>query len=308
MVPAQKQFGVLNDHVLLQSGVERLDKIDLSKVEAFSLCCENMQTSSPIKKIISRVVLVTDSGQRVLDTLVSSQDQVPAGEKVVVKDGLKTKLHLLADARGPKLQECIDVITFLIRGKKLVGYHLPMKLADVGIMSQFQQESMVKLEKNFDIVSKKFAGGPVTSSDFKNIEKNANAKKLHVSNIHDIAKIFNRDQSSQAQIPFGTLCINELNLSHQKRGYPYVYTEAKISMALYLRWKDLKDGKATSFITADDKENFNPNEKVEEDSDAVLRSIQHFQDKSQPIELGSSAMIRFLIEDHVKKEFKSVMA
>ena len=62
VVPAQKQFGVLNDHILLQSGVERLDKIDLSKVEAFSLCCENMQTSSPIKKIISRVVLVTDSG------------------------------------------------------------------------------------------------------------------------------------------------------------------------------------------------------------------------------------------------------
>ena len=93
----------MNDHILLQTGAERLDKIDLSKVEAFSLCCENMQTTSTIKKIISRVVLVTDSGERVFDTLVSSDGQVPPGEKVVVKDGLKTKLHLLADARGPLL-------------------------------------------------------------------------------------------------------------------------------------------------------------------------------------------------------------
>ena len=105
-----------------------------------------------------------------------------------------------------------------------------------------------------------------------------------------------------------TLCVNELNLCHQKRGYPYIYTEAKISMALYLRWKDLKDGKATNFVPTEDKENFNPNEKVEEDSDAILRSIKNFSDKSAPIELGSSAMIRFLIEDYVKKEFKGVMS
>ena len=52
---------------------------------------------------------------------------------------------------------------------------------------------MVMLEKNFDIVSKKFAGGPLNSTHSKNIDKNANAKKLHVQNIHDIAKIFNRD-------------------------------------------------------------------------------------------------------------------
>ena len=72
---------------------------------------------------------------------------------------------------------------------------------------------MVSLEKHFDVVSSKFASGPIDSSDFKNLDKNANAKKLHVSNIHDVAKIFNRDPSSQVQIPFGTLCINELNLS-----------------------------------------------------------------------------------------------
>ena len=103
VVPAQKHFGVLNDHILQQSGCEKLTKIDLSKVQAFSLSCENMQTSSSTVKIISRICLVTDQGQRVLDTLVSSFEQVPTGEKVVVKDGLKTKLHLLADARGPKL-------------------------------------------------------------------------------------------------------------------------------------------------------------------------------------------------------------
>ena len=79
-------------------------------------------------------------------------------------------------------------------------------------------------------------------------------------------------------------------------------------MALYLRWKDLREGKATAFQTVEDKENINPNENSEEDQDAVLRSIENFHDKSKPIELGSSAMIRFLIEDYVKKEFKTHMA
>ena len=60
-------------------------------------------------------------------------------------------------------------------------------------------------------------------------------------NLYDIAKIFNRDQS-QIQIPFDILCLKELNMLHKRRPYPFVYTEAKISMALYQRWLALKTG------------------------------------------------------------------
>ena len=67
------------------------------------------------------------------------------------------------------------------------------------------------------------------------------AYDLKVENMHDVAKIFNRTEA-QIQIPFDQLCINELNLAYKNKGYPYLYTQAKVSMALYLRWKALKEG------------------------------------------------------------------
>ena len=36
--------------------------------------------------------------------------------------------------------------------------------------------------------------------------------------------------------------MNELNLMYKKKGYPYLFTEAKVAMALYARWKALKEG------------------------------------------------------------------
>ena len=35
-----------------------------------------------------------------------------------------------------------------------------------------------------------------------------------------------------------------------RRPYPFGFSEAKISMALYLRWRDLKDGKGAEFEKA----------------------------------------------------------
>ena len=61
-------------------------------------------------------------------------------------------------------------------------------------------------------------------------------------NMFDIAKIFNRDTHMQQQIPFDILCANELNLICKKKSYPFVLTEAKISMALYQKWVFLKNG------------------------------------------------------------------
>lgn len=53
----------------------------------------------------------------------------------------------------------------------------------------------------------------------------------------DISKVFNEVKNSQVQYSFEELCNRQLNLSfYGKKVYPFAYTEAKLSMALYLRW------------------------------------------------------------------------
>ena len=99
---------------------------------------ETLATSNPLKKGVPRVVLVDDQGNRVLDTLVKPQTLLQ-GEKYVVKEGLKTKLCQLATEKGPSLESVIQVIKFLVRDKPLCGYHLPMKLVDLGLMKSRQE-------------------------------------------------------------------------------------------------------------------------------------------------------------------------
>ena len=93
------------------------------------------------------------------------------------------------------------------------------------------------------------------------------------------------------------LCSNELNLNYKKRGYPFVHTEAKISMALYLRWVELKyeeqSAEDEDFLA--DKENIKPSLTQEE-----MKEIEEkYADKSNPIELNSGEFIQFLIKESV---------
>lgn len=60
---------------------------------------------------------------------------------MVTKEGLKTQLMKLGEEKGPPLEILRELITDLIKDKKVVGYHLPMKLTDIGIMNQFSHVS-----------------------------------------------------------------------------------------------------------------------------------------------------------------------
>ena len=99
---------------------------------------ETLATSNPLKKGVPRIVLVDDQGNRVLDTLVKPE-VLGAKEKYVIKEGLKTKLCQLATEKGPSLETVVKVIKFLVRDKPLCGYHLPIKLADLGLMKSKQE-------------------------------------------------------------------------------------------------------------------------------------------------------------------------
>lgn len=76
---------------------------------------------------------------------------------------------------------------------------------------------------------------------------------LQFKDLYDTAKIFNRDARSQIQIPFDTLITSELNLMYKKAkgsGH-YAFSEAKVSMALFHRWLDLKNGMSAEHKAVD---------------------------------------------------------
>jgi hypothetical protein len=85
------------------------------------------------------------------------------------------------------------LVVKLIQGKKLIGYHLPQKMADFGLL---------------DVVTSKEGSGSETQ-----LGKPWTAA-------FDIAKIFNATNAAQQQ-PLATLCEKYLNLNYKKRPAPF---------------------------------------------------------------------------------------
>lgn len=103
-------------------------------------------------KNISRVVLVNELGERLLDTLVS-----PQSPNVSVKGGTKLALHRYAEARAEKLDRVLERVRSIIKGKILVGYHLIMKVADLGL----KQDELVGTKEGAHIeIAKLFNTSP----------------------------------------------------------------------------------------------------------------------------------------------------
>lgn len=71
-------------------------------------------------KNIARVVIVNERGERVLDTFIK-----PQLDEIVVKTGIKSQLYKLSKLRGEPIEVVRERVFEIIRGKKLVGYHLP---------------------------------------------------------------------------------------------------------------------------------------------------------------------------------------
>lgn len=101
--------------------------------EVYSLAIECLSTTGQTVKGVTRVVLVNERGQRVLDSLVRPVE-LPGEEKYVAKAGIKVQLLELAKARGPAIGDVTAAINYIIRDKKLVAYHLPLKMADLGML------------------------------------------------------------------------------------------------------------------------------------------------------------------------------
>ena len=92
-----------------------------SESEVLSLSIET-HTAAHNKKNVARVVIVNDKGQRVLDTLVKPQCDLT---EIALKPGVKSQLYKLSEMRAEHVEVVRERVLGLIKGKKLVGYHLP---------------------------------------------------------------------------------------------------------------------------------------------------------------------------------------
>lgn len=141
--PINSNFQIVNLSIMQNPGLKTAREIDLDAVEAYSLHVETVTSNTAWKRVITRVVLVTENGDRVLDTLVSPPTMLKdcstaAKQRLVFKDQVKTKMVALASEVGPQISDITKVLVKLLEGKKVVAYHLPIRLQDVGIVSNFQ--------------------------------------------------------------------------------------------------------------------------------------------------------------------------
>ena len=201
----------------------------------------------PRFRYINRVVLVNERGDRILDTLVRPTN-FPEGCQVQARDGLKSKVFQLAAELGPSLETVAEVIANIVKDKPFVGYHQTNKLTDIGywdpaiaIGDKTNKKTLKESPKSTPRETSP-ESPKAHNNRFKAKDVDLPIQNSLFANLFDTAKIFNKTTHSQIQLPIGQLCIDELNLTIPQRTYPFAFNEAKISMALYFRWLDIKNG------------------------------------------------------------------
>ena len=87
---------------------------------------------------MARVTLVDQNGCRLLDTLVKPQNL-----EVAIKSGLKQDLFTLSKSRAESIDVVRRRVREIIKGKKLIGYHLPQKIQDFGLLTDFGEDEQI---------------------------------------------------------------------------------------------------------------------------------------------------------------------
>jgi hypothetical protein len=82
------------------------------------------------QKNVSRVVLVNSKGERLLDTYIK-----PQHPDCLLKQGIKSSLFNYSKAKAQPIEAVRERFLAIIKGKTLVGYHLPQKIADFGLLN-----------------------------------------------------------------------------------------------------------------------------------------------------------------------------
>ena len=141
--------------------------------------------------------------------------------EIALKNGVKSQMFKLSELRAEHIDVVRERVLTLIKGKKLIGYHLPQKIADLGLLGELDEkpETQVKQAETDPSVpnalqdsEKATFGMPVEKPDKKKTV-------LQITEAYDMAKVFNAQLSAQQQ-PITLLCEKYLNLNFKKRPSP----------------------------------------------------------------------------------------
>lgn len=113
--------------------------------EVLGFSCETHTTPVGQPKNVSRVVIVNDRGERVLDTYIKPQlDGIP------VKPGIRSQLLKLSSQQAESIEIVRERVFHIIRGKKLVGYHLSQKMAEFGLFDHGKVDGVLQQSLKHD--------------------------------------------------------------------------------------------------------------------------------------------------------------
>lgn len=136
-------------------------------------------------------MLVNEKGQRVLDTMIK-----PQHPELNLKAGLRQTLNAIAEKKAEPIDKVRQRVLQLIKGKKVVGYHLPQKLADFGILysvASLKQSLSPEKEKPKEDV-KEDLPNPLPKQE----KQEPKPKPVSmIEEAYDCAKIFNTSVSGQ---------------------------------------------------------------------------------------------------------------
>ena len=103
-----------------------------------------------------------------------------------MKDMQKLSLLCYAKDHGPKIDTIVRAVQAIGKGKDIIGYHLPLKLSDLGIKFN---HSDLQLKAQQMVLSKFSTSSMRKEARLERMEKLG----FDVEKLFDVAKIFNRD-------------------------------------------------------------------------------------------------------------------
>ncbi|CDW76632.1 UNKNOWN [Stylonychia lemnae] len=142
IVPDNKDLPVEYEDIL---SVPSSQKGELTSILALSMESYTKFDNTKVASRKEREFWTHSSKLMVIISISFQQDSM-----IVVKSGLRTQIKNLAKAKGPSTDKVRQKVLELIKGRRVIGYHIYLKLNDFGIWSDMLCEEYERFGKPID--------------------------------------------------------------------------------------------------------------------------------------------------------------
>jgi len=136
----------------------------------------------------------------------------------MLKPGLRRQIQERAKQEGEPIEAVRQRVLAFVRGKKLVGYHLPQRLVEFGLL-KLKSSRTARTSEEADTRSESDEAEPSSANAF--------------GELFDCAKIFNSRTEGKQQ-PLASLCAQQLNLNYKRSRTPgFAVSPAMLMTVVY---------------------------------------------------------------------------